>query len=236
MGKKKARRKCMLKRLTLLSAGIVLGGAALTACGNNQGYVEDVAYTPPAYGVNGQCYYVNDPLEVVAMQNAGLCPRTWHPVIMPLWWHSMYAPYYDSYGYYGRFPSSYQRSYVTVVHKWESQHKSDMNRFGGQAKWKGSNGKTFSGSVVQKELKSGKASFGGGNMRSKGFGNTLVKKNSVNSNSGNSNSGNSWNKSRSGSDRGFGNGNRSRSNNSFGSGSRSRSGGGSFSGGGGRRH
>jgi len=82
------RKENTLKRIFVLLALLLLS-IALTAC-------DDISDAPDAYGENGHCYYVNDPSEVISLQQAGLCPRSWTPVIMPVYWHSMYYRYYDS--------------------------------------------------------------------------------------------------------------------------------------------
>lgn len=204
------------KPFVLSVAGAVALGAAATACSMSG---DNLSYVPPAYGANGYCYYVNSPLEVNYLWNSGLCPRAWHPMLMPMAWYAMYAPYYDSVGYYGRFPSRYQHSYVTVVHRWEGQHKSAISSYGKKATWKGTDGKRYSGNNVQKQLKSGKGSFGSGNMRSKGFSSQKTSPKS---------GGGFWGSTNKGS--GFGSGSRSGGSKSSGWGSGSKSGSGFSSG------
>lgn len=68
---------------TRLSALAVMAAGALAAC-TDHNVVAPVSYAPAAYGVNGQCYYDDDPLEAVALIAAGLCPSGWLPTPMPL--------------------------------------------------------------------------------------------------------------------------------------------------------
>ena len=87
-------------------AASLVGGAALPGCGASQ----PVTYAPAAYGISGQCYYAQDPAEAVALENAGLCPRSWVPTLMPLAWHEMYYGYYDSPVYYSRYVPASRRT------------------------------------------------------------------------------------------------------------------------------
>lgn len=157
----------MARKFAALLAGLFLF-AGLTACGN-----DSVAYRPAAFGENNQCYYVEDPLEVVALQNAGLCPRTWAPTLMPLFWHQQYAYYYDYPGYYNTFvPVGFRTTYVTHVHTFEKTYASDIKSASKSAKFKGSNGKTVTGNKIKVGPKtfsggSNKNGFSGGSNKSK---------------------------------------------------------------------
>ena len=133
--------------------------------------VADVAYAPSVYGENGACYYVNDPQEVVALQQAGYCQPTWRPMVMPPTWLYMYAAFYTSPAYYGVYVPvgsrvTYQNTYNTT---WTTQHRTEIDRSSSNAKWKGTDGKDYPGDKVAKDAKSGKASFQSGNVRSEGF-------------------------------------------------------------------
>ncbi len=85
-------------RLAGLALSATVATAALSGCGGAQ-----VTYAPAAYGVAGQCYYVQDPVEATNLLAAGLCPHGWIPTLMPLAWHEEYYPYYDSEIYTNRY-------------------------------------------------------------------------------------------------------------------------------------
>ena len=107
-------------RIRTTLAATALAVAALTGCGSPAAVV---ATAPPAYGVTGQCYYVDDIAEAIALRAAGLCPPAWVPTLMPMTWRSQYAWYYDSPGYYNSYvPVSSRTTYVTHVHNYESSH------------------------------------------------------------------------------------------------------------------
>jgi hypothetical protein len=145
-----------MKRILQLVAVVV----ALTACGGDQA---QLAYQPAAYGVPGQCYYVESPLEVTSLYAHHLCPSTWAPTPMPLWWHTRYAGYYDSPSYYGTYvPASSRTIYVQHVHTFESTNAGAIRSASTNGTWKGSDGKTVSGAQVAGDVKSGKAGFSGG--------------------------------------------------------------------------
>jgi hypothetical protein len=143
-------------------AASLAGGAALAGCGASQ----PVTYAPAAYGVSGQCYYVQDPAEAVALENAGLCPRSWVPTLMPLYWHEEYYGYYDSPVYYSRYvPASHRTVYVSRQRSFGSTYKSRITAVSGTATYRGSNGTTAKGARVAKaQFGSGTSgtSFGGG--------------------------------------------------------------------------
>lgn len=150
----------MTKRFAFCITFLLLAALGLTGCGGGQ----PVAYAPTAYGVSGQCYYLDDPAEAIALQNAGLCPHTWAPTLMPLLWHQMYYPYYSSPAYYGTYViASHRTVYVshqtTFQHTYASQIKTESSK----AKYKGSDGKTYTGNKIKPgKFSNGKKGFGGG--------------------------------------------------------------------------
>jgi hypothetical protein len=121
------------------------------------------------------CYFTDSYLEIALLHQAGLCPDAWTPMLMAsisqgLMWHYRYAAFYDSPAYYNRYvPVSYRNTYVTHVHTFEIQHKGDIDKVESTAKWKGTDGKIHSGQEVKGYIKSGKASFGSGTVRSSAF-------------------------------------------------------------------
>lgn len=152
------------KKLAALTlTGAVIGGT-LTACGDSDSGVP-VSYAPVAYGIPGQCYYVNSPAEAVTLQAAGLCPRSWVPVLMPLAWHMMYASYYDGPGYYNRYVPVGQRNvYINKTTVFEKNYSSGISKASKNATYKGSDGSTIknpSKTTVQNGGGGGRNSGGG---------------------------------------------------------------------------
>lgn len=128
---------------------------------------ESVSYAPSAYGEHNHCYYAYDPAEVIALQQAGLCPRTWVAYPMPVYWHAMYYPYYSSPVYYDRYIPAQRRTYyrTTVITKFEREYRTEITRYESKGKWKGSDGKEANGKTVTSEVKSKKATFSSGSTQ-----------------------------------------------------------------------
>jgi hypothetical protein len=149
--------------LALLAAGMLV--STLAACGGG----DNVSYRPAAYGENGHCYYVEDPSEVYGLERDGYCHRDWTPMLMPLYWHMMYAPYYSSPAYYGRFVPRQSRT-VFISHQttFVNSHQSEIKSAVKTATYQGSNGKKVSGSTFGTRTFTGGGSrggFGGGSNR-----------------------------------------------------------------------
>lgn len=149
--------------LSLVAGVLVLGGAV--ACGHDD--PED--YRPVAYGENGHCYYVEDPLEVTALYDRGYCQRSWTPFLMPLLWHQMYYPYYASPAYYNTFvPVATRTVYVTHSTTFQHTYAADIKRQSSRATYKNSAGKTVKGNKVSPtKFGGGSRTGGGGGSRSK---------------------------------------------------------------------
>ena len=82
---------------------------------------------------------------------------------MPVYWHSRYADFYDSPDYYGRYvPAASRTVYVTHVHTFETAHSADITRQRPTATYRGSNGKSYTGSKVSAGSFGGGARSGGG--------------------------------------------------------------------------
>lgn len=158
-----------MRSLRAITAALVVAVVALlSGCGPS---APPLSYAPAAYGELGSCYYVDSPAEVVALQAAGLCPSTWAPVLMPLYWHARYADYYDSDRYYGAYVPAPRRSvYVTHVHVFEHDHPADIARQRVTATYKGSDGKSYTGTQARAGRNGGgaRSSGGGGGSRSSG--------------------------------------------------------------------
>lgn len=138
-------------RKTLFALMLVVG--LLTGCGRGH----PVAYRPIAFGENNQCYYVQNPAEVIALQQQGLCDPSWAPAVMPSYWHMRYWNYYSSPAYYTVYvPAPSRAAYSTAERSWGSGHQAEISTAARQATYKGSNGKTVTAEKI------GAAKFGGG--------------------------------------------------------------------------
>jgi len=123
------------------------------------------------------CWIASDYHEAALLAASGACPNSWVPILMAslnqgLLWHEMYAPYYDGAGYYGRYvPLAYRSTYVSNVTVFETHYHTQITaaESSSSARWKGSDGKTYSGTTVGQSIKSGKASFSSGSARSSSF-------------------------------------------------------------------
>lgn len=131
-----------------VTAALLLG-FTLTGCGAND---PPVTYAPAAYGEvvggTGRCYFIQDPAEVAALQQAGLCPVTWMAYQAPSAWEATYWDWYSSPSYYGYYvPAARRTTYTSVtVVSFRSAHASDISRLSSTATYKGSNGKIVAGS------------------------------------------------------------------------------------------
>lgn len=133
-----------LKRRLATATAVGLLATGLTACGNSPA----VSYAPAAYGVPGHCYYLDDPQEAVNLIQAGLCPSSWVPTLMPLAWHEEYFSYYNSGAYYNTYvPVRYRTGWVSQQNTFYTQYKTTIIVVQKQATYKGSNGKTVTGTV-----------------------------------------------------------------------------------------
>jgi hypothetical protein len=143
-----------MKRIGL---AVVLA-VALLGSGGCGGGGQHVAYRPAAFGVPGQCYYVNSPAEAISLQAAGLCEPGWAPTIMPMAWHSMYYPYYSSPSYYRTYvPAASRTVYAQSEKSWGSSNKSSIATEAKKATYQGSNGKTVTADKI------GATKYGAGN-------------------------------------------------------------------------
>lgn len=145
-----------MKKIILTLLGLIAAVITVTACSPD---ASTVSYTPAAYGQNGQCYYVNSPAEAIALQNAGLCPRSWVPTQMPQSWEEEYYPYYSSPGYYDVYvPARYRTVYVSRVNTFGHVHVTQIRTSSAKARYRSSSGGTVSGTTVVKS----KVRFGSG--------------------------------------------------------------------------
>jgi hypothetical protein len=159
-----------MKKLLALAA--IIGGLLATLAGCSS---TPVTYAPAAYGIAGQCYYVQNPAEAVALEAAGLCPSGWVPTLMPLAWHEEYYSYYDSPVYYSRYvPAGSRTVYVSRQKSFGTTYKTRISTLSKTATYKGSNGSTVKGTKVAK-AKFGSGTSGtslGGGSRGKTSGKT----------------------------------------------------------------
>lgn len=155
----------MMRRIAALIAGLFIAVAALAGCSHSA----PVSYAPAAYGANGQCYYDDDPYEAQQLLAAGLCPAGWVPAPMPLAWHEMYWSYYSSPSYYNRYVLvSHRTVYVTHETTFHTTYSSQIAAASSKATYKGSNGKTVTGTTAKMKFSSGSGftgNVGGGSLR-----------------------------------------------------------------------
>ncbi len=205
----------MKTRTAAGTAAAVIATAALAA-GCASAPPVPLTYAPAAYGVSGHCYYVDDPAEVVALQAAGLCPRTWVPTLMPVAWEETYYSYYDSPAYYDTYvPARSRTVYVQRATTFGSRNRVAITTRSKTATYRSSSGGTVKGTQLTGKVKfgSGKSfgtsgqKYGGGSLRS-GSTSKSGSSGSV-SKSGTSRSGSSGSSSKSGSLRSSSSGSRS---------------------------
>lgn len=169
----------MTRRIAALIAGLFIAVAALAGCSHPAAVSyapAAVSYAPAAYGmqVGGvyECYYVNSPLEVQTLVANGYCPAGSVPTHMPESWLDEYFMFYDSPAYYNVYvPVAYRTTYISTYHTYYVSHTTVINTASRSATWKGSNGKTVSGSQVntaKMKFSTGSGStgkVGGGSLR-----------------------------------------------------------------------
>lgn len=144
-----------MKKIILSLLGLVFGISILSACGSGQ----PATYAPAAYGVPGHCYFVNSQAEAIALQNAGLCPRSWVPTVMPLSWEEEYYPFYSSPAYYNTYvPVRARHAYVRTETTFYRAHTSSIRTASARATYRSSTGGTVRGTTIIKS----KTSFGSG--------------------------------------------------------------------------
>lgn len=160
----------MRKIITVIAliAGLV-SLLSVAGCGSGSGSGSGPAtYAPAAYGAPGHCYYIQDPAEAIALEQAGLCPRGWVPTLAPLYWQQEYWPYYSSPAYYSHYvPARYRTAYVTRERTFGRSYRSAIAIRSRAAVYRSSAGGTVKGSKVltsRARFGSGTAgvSYGGG--------------------------------------------------------------------------
>lgn len=163
----------MTRRIAALIAGLFIAVAALAGCSHSA----PVSYAPAAYGQQVgstyQCFYVYGNAEVNSLIAHGYCPAGSVATRMPDAYLNTYFSYYDSPAYYDVFiPSPVRTVYISTYHTYYMQHTAVINTASKSATWKGSNGKTVSGTKVntaKMKFSTGSGStgkVGGGSLRS----------------------------------------------------------------------
>ena len=162
-----------LKRALTAAAVAALAAAGVAGCGSVPS--APITYAPAAYGVPGHCYYVNSAAEAIALQAAGLCPRSWVPTLMPVAWDEEYYSYYDSSAYYDTYvPVKARTVYVRTETTFGSRNRAAIATRSKTATYRSSAGKIVKGTQVTAKTKfgSGKSfgaagqKYGGGSLRS----------------------------------------------------------------------
>lgn len=159
-----------MKRIAALIAGLFIAVAALAGCS----HPAPVSYAPAAYGEAiggvGHCYFDDDAYEAQQLLAAGLCPAGWVPTPMPLYWHEEYWSYYSSPAYVNRYVLvSHRTIYVTHETTFHTTYSSQITAASSKAAYKGSNGKTVTGTTAKMKFSTGSGStskVGGGSLRS----------------------------------------------------------------------
>lgn len=168
----------MSRTRNLITASTLALGIAVAGCSSPR---PPVTYAPVAYGEvvggQGRCYYVQDPAEVAALQQAGLCPATWLAYQAPPVWEATYWDWYSSPSYYGTYvPITRRATYTSVtVVSFQSTHTADISRLSKTATYKGSDGKTATATTAKAKFSSGSGSNsgqGGGSLRNSTTGGT----------------------------------------------------------------
>lgn len=193
-------RNMIFKRAVTAAAVLMAATGATAGCSSDAG---PLTYAPAAYGVPGHCYYVNSVAEAVALQAAGLCPRSWAPTIMPVAWEEEYYSYYDSTAYYDTYvPARSRTVYVQRETTFGHANRTAIAVRSKTATYKSSSGTTVKGSQVTGKTKfgSGKSfgtsgqKYGSGSLRSGGS-NGSKSGSGASSGSGSSRSGSSGSRS-----------------------------------------
>jgi hypothetical protein len=152
------------------AAAVLVTAALAVGCSS-----QPLTYAPAAYGANGDCYYVNSAAEAIALEAAGLCPRSWAPTLMPVAWEDEYYSYYDSPAYYDTYvPSRARTVYVRTETTFGKTNRTAITARSKLATYKSSAGKTVKGTQVTSKTQfgSGKSfgksgqKYGGGSLRS----------------------------------------------------------------------
>jgi hypothetical protein len=154
----------MKKIVARVAIGALIAVAGLTACGDD----EPDQFVPASFGADGQCYWVESEDEVRVLKDDDLCERNAQPVHAgsdhdSSDWLLFYALYLNSPAYYNRYVPVAQRT-VYVEHRtvYNRTHASEIKAAAPRAKYKGSNGKIYTGDKVKT------SKFGNGGSR--GFG------------------------------------------------------------------
>lgn len=157
----------MTRIRTLLAALLVsaLALTGLTGCGGG-----DVTYAPAAYGEViggiGHCYYVQDPAEVTYLYGGGLCPHTWVATLAPVYWHERYFSYYDSPAYYTHYvPVGSRTVFISTQRTFYSSYRVQISSQSRYASYRGSNGRTYTGTKVGSTKFGSGSSFGSAGQR-----------------------------------------------------------------------
>ena len=137
----------------------IVGALAVAGCCSG---VKTNYYRPTAFGENSQCYYINDPAEVVQLQAQGFCDSSWRPTMAPTYWQARYAPYYESAEYRDYYvPQNRRAAYTAYFVSFDRTNASLIKSEQSKAQYKDNKGKTVDGNTVPR------GQFGGG-VRSKG--------------------------------------------------------------------
>lgn len=148
-----------MKKFIKAFAIVIVASLAFTGCGNK---FKENYYRPASFGENSQCYYVNDPAEVVMLQQQGFCDSSWRPVMAPTYWQARYEPYYRSSEYRDFYvPANRRVAYTQYYDNFSRTNSTLIQSEQTKAQYKDNKGTVVDGNKVPR------GQFGGG-VRSKG--------------------------------------------------------------------
>lgn len=158
-----------LKGLAMALVVAVVAATGISGCGSNK----PVTYAPAAYGEVsggiGRCYFVESPLEATTLIASHRCQPGWIATRMPDYWHQRYYRYYSSPAYYTVYvPASARTVYVQHQRTYETTYRTQIGQQARYASYKGSNGKTLTGTKAGKVKFGSGTSFGGAGQKNGG--------------------------------------------------------------------
>lgn len=165
----------MKTRVIMSGLAAVILAITLAACGALNGAGgQPLSYAPADYGVTGHCYWAGSAAEAAALQDAGLCPRSWAPTPMPLAWHEEYWDYYDSSAYVDTYvPARARTVYVRTEATFGRVNRAAITTRSRQATYRSSSGTLVNGTAVTAKTRFGPGKsfgstgkkYGGGSLR-----------------------------------------------------------------------
>jgi hypothetical protein len=158
----------MRKSLSHLVLGVLIATVGLTACGE----AKADEFIPATYGADGQCYYVESEEEVRVLKDDGLCEQADRPVhagsdSASTDWLLFYALYLNSPAYYNHYvPAATRTVYIERRTEFNRVNDAKIKEYAPRAKYKGNDGKIYTGNKVKPgQFGNGGKGFGGGTRK-----------------------------------------------------------------------